>query len=325
MPRLLFAFCLVGLAVPAAAQPAKPSKPTWLYAHDLKVRNLDEKNFSEKTPKVGVEFFHDAAGNALIAISEAGDIAVAPFGSMTDQKKAEWITGLVIRVRDAAVTDLKEGKQVGMECFKDLGSGNLLYVTGQKTIAFADAPRSMKSDQDPIYHHALVLPIRPARESDFANAKKLGLECYKDGNTGGLIFVSDQGFITTAAAPANAPDPNNVKKPRWLAAHALKARKADEGDFTDKTKVYGVEVYADPNSGAMLYVSETGSVAALPLADSKSNGGVKWSHAFSLKARKGGEKGFDNATKYGIEVFEDKNNGALIYICENGSIAVLKK
>jgi hypothetical protein len=325
MSRLLFALCLIGIAMPALAQPAKPTKPKWLYAHDLKVRNVDEKNFSEKTPKVGVEFFHDATGNALVAISEAGHIAVAPFGTMTDQKKAEWITGLVMRVRDASVSELKDGKQVGMESFKDLGSGNLLYVTGQKALAFADAPRSMKADQDPAYHHALVLAVRPPGDKEFNSAKKFGLECYKDGNTGGLIYVSDQGFVATATAPGTAPDPNNVKKPKVLTGLALKARKADEGDFTDKTKVYGLEIYSDPNTGALLYVSETGSLAALPAEEIKKDAGVKWSHAFALKVRKGGEKGFDNAAKYGIEVFEDKTTGALIYICKNGSIAVLKK
>ena len=61
------------------------------------------------------------------------------------------------------------------------------------------------------------------------------------------------------------------------------------------------------------------------LRRAKTGGGVKWSHAFALKVRKGGEKGFVNAAKYGIEVFEDKNTGALIYICENGSIGVVKK
>ena len=51
----------------------------------------------------------------------------------------------------------------------------------------------------------------------------------------------------------------------------------------------------------------------------------EWKRGFSLKARKGGEKDFEKAAKYGVEVFEDKNTNATIYISDTGSIAVLKK
>ena len=102
-------------------------------------------------------------------------------------------------------------------------------------------------------------------------------------------------------------------------------RKADEVDFTKTTKSYGIEVFQDPNSGATLYLCETGSIAAANVAEAKTGQGVKWSHSFALKARKGGQKDFDKASKYGIEVFEDKNTGTMIYISETGSIAVVKK
>jgi hypothetical protein len=52
----------------------------------------------------------------------------------------------------------------------------------------------------------------------------------------------------------------------------------------------------------------------------------EWSHGLMLKARKGDEDSFGpNTKKYGVEVFTDANNGNLIYITENGSIAVVKK
>ena len=44
-----------------------------------------------------------------------------------------------------------------------------------------------------------------------------------------------------------------------------------------------------------------------------------------LTARKGGEKDFDKAKKFGIEVFQDNRTGNLIFISETGSIAVLPK
>jgi hypothetical protein len=48
-----------------------------------------------------------------------------------------------------------------------------------------------------------------------------------------------------------------------------------------------------------------------------------WLHGLDLKARKGGEKEFKDARKYGVEVFKDDNNGNLVYISETGSIAVV--
>ena len=49
----------------------------------------------------------------------------------------------------------------------------------------------------------------------------------------------------------------------------------------------------------------------------------KWLHGMNIKARKSTEDSFDKAQKFGIEVYKDENNGNLIYISENGSIAVV--
>jgi hypothetical protein len=50
----------------------------------------------------------------------------------------------------------------------------------------------------------------------------------------------------------------------------------------------------------------------------------EWKHGMELRVRKAGEADFGASTKkYGIEVFRDENNGNLIYISENGSIAVV--
>src|SRR5262245_4097505 len=86
MLRSLLALTGMIFAPVAFAQDAKSSKPKFLYGHDVKVRNVGEKNFTPMTPKVGVEFFQDSVGNALIAITEAGHIAVAPLPSLTTNK-----------------------------------------------------------------------------------------------------------------------------------------------------------------------------------------------------------------------------------------------
>ncbi|HEY1186091.1 MAG TPA: hypothetical protein VGE74_00480, partial [Gemmata sp.] len=115
--------------------------------------------------------------------------------------------------------------------------------------------------------------------------------------------------------------------PKTLYGLVLRVRGAAETDFTDKTKRMGVEVFEDPNANVLFYITEAGSVATAPNtgkfpADAR---GVTWKSAMALRARKAGEKEFDKAKKYGIEVFEDNRTGNLIFICETGSVAVLPK
>ncbi len=51
--------------------------------------------------------------------------------------------------------------------------------------------------------------------------------------------------------------------------------------------------------------------------------GPKWVHGLDLKSRPAGELNWEKAKKYGIEVFRDENNGNLVYITQDGHIAVV--
>ena len=60
--------------------------------------------------------------------------------------------------------------------------------------------------------------------------------------------------------------------------------------------------------------------------EAKDTKAPKWQHGLMMRARKGDELDFGpNTKKYGVEVFEDVNNGNIIYISETGSISVVKK
>jgi hypothetical protein len=49
-----------------------------------------------------------------------------------------------------------------------------------------------------------------------------------------------------------------------------------------------------------------------------------WKHGMEMRVRKAGEADFTKESKrFGIEVYEDENNGNLIYLTETGSIAVV--
>jgi hypothetical protein len=168
--------------------------------------------------------------------------------------------------------------------------------------------------------------VRGPKDRTFTkDTPKFGVEVFKDQNTGGLIYLAESGHVATSAAPATAPAPDKVKAPKSLYGLTLRTRKADQPDFTENAKSYGVEVYQDENSDVLIYVSETGSIATAPNNGFKTGQGVAWKSGMTLKVRPGGEKDFKKANIYSIEIFEDKNTGHLVYVAENGNIAVLPK
>ncbi len=116
-----------------------------------------------------------------------------------------------------------------------------------------------------------------------------------------------------------------VLPPNHLHGLILRVRRGDEPEFTDQTARHSVEVFEDPNAGRLLvFISQSGDIAVTSPASYNPNArGVTWKHSLSLRARPSGDKTFDKARRYGIEVFQDNRTGCLIYICETGSIAVL--
>ncbi|HSQ58317.1 MAG TPA: hypothetical protein VLM40_21530 [Gemmata sp.] len=302
--------------------------PKFLFGHDFKVRPGGKKDFSDAI-RIGVEVFQDEASNSIVAISEAGALAVLPKANVGKDSSCIWVTAHDLSARKPDELDFTQHtKKYGVELFQDSGTNRLIYACETASIAFAPIPAGLVKDRGPKWHHGMFVKVRAPEQVSFENAKQIGLEVFKDENTGGLIYISEKGGIATAPAPEKAPDKNKIIPPKTAYGLVLRVRKADEPDFTEKTKRVGVEVFQDPNANdLLLYVTEAGSVATAPnpgpfLPDAK---GVTWKSAMVLKARKGGEKEFDKATKYGIEVFEDNRTGNQIFISETGAIAVLPK
>lgn len=326
-----------GLAVlaagsgPAAAQPKtdKGPPPKFLYGHDLKVRPGGEKLW-DKAVKIGVEVFQEETTKATVGISEAGSLSVFPAGPVGTDRNSKWLTAHDLKVRKAGEAEFtQKTKTWGVEVFRDLGSNRLLYVSEAASIAFAPTPGNLATDKGPKWHHALEPKVRAPEQETFETAKRFGLEVFKDENTGGLVYITETGAIATAAAPPTPPDPKKVANPKPVYGLVLLVRKADEGDFTAKTKKVAVEVFEDPNANTLFYLTEAGSVAVVPkpasYADVKGAEALSWVTAMNLRARKGGEKDFDKAKKFGVEVFRDNRTGNLMYISETGAIAVLPK
>jgi hypothetical protein len=325
----------LGSAERVVAQPATQPKdkaekgpdPKFLYGHDLKVREGDKTDFVGAR-KIGVEVFNDETTNTFIGISEAGALAVIPAVPVTDKKECKWITAHGLATRKADEPEFtQKTKKFGVELFNDLGSNHLLYVCETGSIAFAPVPGGLVKDKGPKWHHALVPKVRAPEQTNFDNAKKFGMEVFKDENTGGLIYITEIGSIATAPAPAAIPDPKKILPPKTEYGLVLRVRGANEPDFTEKTKRIGVEVFADPNANNVLfYITEAGYVATAPNPGKfEDTRGVTWKSAMALRARKGGEKSFEMAKKYGVEVFQDNRTGHLIFISDTGAISVVPK
>jgi hypothetical protein len=169
----------------------------------------------------------------------------------------------------------------------------------------------------------MEMRVRKAGEADFTDkTRRYGVEVYVDSNKGNVIYITDVGSI--AVAPPAKP-PAQIKPPQWSHAMEVRVRKAGEADFTDKTQRYGIEVFIDPNSGNVIYITDNGYIAIA--ASSKPPAQIKspqWSHAMEVRVRKAGEADFTDKTGlYGIEAYIDANNGNALYIAETGSLTVV--
>jgi hypothetical protein len=325
----LLAPAVIAVAGVAAAQPPAPAKQTkWVAAQDVKFRKGKDTDW-DKAPKLGVEFFHDPLAGTVLAINSLGNLAVEGEDLMPSKgAKADWVTGLSFSVRGAAEEKFTTTTPLfGVEVFRNALPNRLLYVSERAGMAFAPTGAAT-TDKDPQFQYGLTLRVRKPGQAAFGpEAKAFGLEAYKDNNTGGMVYITEGGMLAAAAkVPDKAPDTKDVKKPKPLYGLEASVRKADEANFTEKTHKVGVEVFQDQNTGTLLYISEAGSIAAVPPpGEVKKDQKLSWMHAMSLKARPGGEQDFAKARKYGVEVFKDNHTGYLVYVCETGAIAVLPR
>ena len=178
----------------------------------------------------------------------------------------------------------------------------------------------------PAWKQGMELQVRKVGEKDFTkDTKRYGVEVYKDENTGKVLYITETGSV----AVINEGKSTGVKDkaPEWKHGMELQVRKAGEKEFTKTTKTFSIECFYDPVNSTLIYITEIGSIAVVPVdkkPDDSKDVAPKWMEAMELQARKAGETDFTKDTaKYGVEVFQDENNKNLIYISDVGSIAVV--
>ncbi|HUR54397.1 MAG TPA: hypothetical protein VMZ71_09710 [Gemmataceae bacterium] len=202
-------------------------------------------------------------------------------------------------------------------------SASLALVVGGLAAVLAGGPNQVaaqdKAKPAPKFLYGHDVRVRTGGTKDFdEKTPRVAVEVFQDDNTKTIVAITEAGAI--AAVPA--AEVGGDKTCKWLTAHDLKARKVGEAEFTQKTKVYGVELFRDAASNRLLYVCESGSLAFAPVpANLVTDKGPKWHHALEPKVRGPEQPSFDSAKKHSLEVFKDENTGGLVYVTETGAIA----
>lgn len=335
--RTLAAFVLACAAFTASLEAQqKPKDVQWSHAFDLASRKFGEEKFSDKTQKFGVEVYKDTNTDLGVYVTQTGSLAVAPgFQALkppvADNKGPEWLTGLDLPARKVGEKEFsKKTKVHALEVFRDPNVDNWVYVTEQGKIAVAPVKtKASGGGSAPKRVYSFDLSSRKGGVKDWKGATKYGVEVYRDGNTGNLIYISETGAV--AVIPEGSPAKGDGKAPAWLHGLDLAVRKANEPAFAKDTRKIGVEVFHDAAANNLIFLGETGNLAvvAAPKDVQAPTKGVKepaWSHGLNVKARSYGEKDFSDKTKvYGAEVFRDPNVGVILYVDELGSLSAARE
>jgi hypothetical protein len=170
-----------------------------------------------------------------------------------------------------------------------LGAGLFVGLIG---LAPFTATAQDKKAKDPEWKHGMKLRVRKAGEPAFTkDTKEYGVEAFNDDNSGELIYIDDIGNIAVAKGESKA---DGAKAPDWRHAMDLSVRKAGEAQFTKATKRCGVEVFRDENTGNLIYICDSGSIAVVtggaspaPAPSDKAKEPA-WTHGMELWVRNAG-------------------------------------
>jgi hypothetical protein len=220
----------------------------------------------------------------------------------------------------------KDTRKFGVEVYLDPNSSKWLTIsqTGFLAVEPAGAYNDKGGPPDSKYGHDLR--IRAAGQGNFdKDTKKFGVEAFLDPKYNTLIYITESGSL--AVAPGSAYKDAKGKEAEWKYALELPVRKATEKTFGPDTRKYGVEVFVDPNTNYLLFMTDAGDLAAAP-GTVKIAGKIKdpeRKEGLRLSVRKAGEKDFNPMTTkdYGLEIYQDANSGGILFISDTGAIAVL--
>lgn len=246
--------------------------PEWVAGLDLPCRKAGEKEFTKDTKIHAMEVFRDQNTGDFVYITEKAVVAACPapkgFTAPSGGLKApKWLHSVDLSCRKGGVKEWKDALKFGLEIYRDLNTGNIIYISDKGAIAVLPEKVETKADgKAPAWLHGLDLQCRKHDEKDFTKTtRKFGIEVFRDEANGNLIYICETGDLAVLPSPSQLTTPTaKVKEPVWTHGLNLSCRKSGEANFTDKTRIYGAEVFRDENTGLTLYITETGSLTAVP-------------------------------------------------------------
>lgn len=261
-----------GLAVSEGFQgvkaPAGNKGPDWLTGLDLPTRRAGQKEFTKDTKVHCLEVFRDPNIDTWLFISDSAEVAAsrAKGRASGGARAPKWSHSFDVSCRKGGIKDWKGAAKFGIEVYRDDNTSDLIYLCGESgAIAVIPAEGEVSGDgKAPEWLHGLDLSCRRATEASFSkDTARLGVEVYRDEAAGNLLFISENGSLAVVRARAGLKAPTaNVREPRWSHGLNVKCRAYGEKEFSDKTRVFGIEVFRDDNVGAILYVNELGKISA---------------------------------------------------------------
>ena len=316
---VLLLFSATSLLPSQSAKPDAPAKgkpPVNRYGLLLKYRKAGEDSF-KATRSCALECFQQEDGSGIY-LSQSGALAVIPaslFEAGEGKEKGPLAQhGLELAVRKA------DGKTVkfGLECYRDENNGHLLYITQTGSLAVVPAryarPTRGKPKGAPLTHH-VRLKVRQGEER-----MTYGVAVFEDRNNDNLIYLSETGAIAVVPRALIGKETTSGKAPAWRYAFRLGARAGSDTKSGKATRKYAVEVYEDTNNGCLVFIGDTGNLAVVPskrahLAEGKARAAVSRG-GLTLTLHKA-----DSTRRFGVEVFDDKNSGQVLYLSDNGGLA----
>jgi hypothetical protein len=278
----------------------------------------------EKVHAFHVEYFLDKERENWIHLSETGCLAVtrktAEFNGDGEIKALYSVELQTRKLGETEFTEktIKRSIAVKHEELTD----SLIYITDAGSIAVVKAKVPVIGKPKDFTHVAdYGYAVRKAGEQEIdERTKTFFFEIYRDENTGLLVLLAADGTIAVAGA---GQFDAHIKYSPYLHAFACRARRGGEADFTDETPAFGIELWKERATGALVYASEKGPVVVKGNVSELPTVAPKWVARFKLGIRKEREGRLPDDDRMGsVEIFRDETTGNLLYLCETGHIAV---
>jgi hypothetical protein len=173
--------------------------------------------------------------------------------------------------------------------------------------------------------YRLDLPVRRLNEKEFTrDPRAVPADVFLDKKTQRLFYVGEEGKTLAVVPAARGGGGPKARPAKWLHRLVMPVRRWDDTRFGEETPKVSVEVYRDENVGNLVYVSHTGFLAVIPAGKAAEGEPSKPRSLYRLpcKVRPHGEWEL-KYHRYNVEVYQDDRTGALLYVAENGALAVI--